>query len=88
MKKANRVTIIDMPWWYKIWQRSGYNPIREKNFSGDPEEPDEVPGADEETKSHLHCQFHGIWQVLRGIILESLYTDQRQMGSPKEQCVE
>ena len=24
-KKVNRVTIIDMPWWYKIWQRSGYN---------------------------------------------------------------
>ena len=25
-KDVNRVTIIDMPWWYKIWQRSGYNP--------------------------------------------------------------
>ena len=26
----------------------------QKNFPGDPEEPNEVPGADEETKSHLH----------------------------------
>ena len=25
-----------------------------QNFPGDPEEPNEVPGADEETKSHLH----------------------------------
>ena len=63
----------NMPWWYKIWQRSAYNHTREKqNFTGHPEEPNEVPGADEETKSHLHGQFLEIWQVLRGIILESL----------------
>ena len=30
---------------------------------------------DEETKSHLHWQFLGLWQVLRGIILESLYVN-------------
>ena len=24
MKKVNRGTIIDMPWWYKTWQPSGY----------------------------------------------------------------
>ena len=24
-EKLNRGTIIDMQWWYKIWQRSGYN---------------------------------------------------------------
>ena len=54
MKKVNRVTIIDMPWWYKIWQRSGYNSTHVKqNFPGDPEEPNDVPGADEDTKSHL-----------------------------------
>ena len=29
-------------------------PCKNKNFEGDPEEPDEVPGADKETKSHLH----------------------------------
>ena len=29
-------------------------PVQNKNFSGDPEEPNEVPGADEEAKSHLH----------------------------------
>ena len=29
-------------------------PCKNKNFPRDPEEPDEVPGADQETKSHLH----------------------------------
>ena len=37
---------------------------KKKKFPGDPEEPNEVPGAHEETKSHLHRQLHGIWQVL------------------------
>ena len=46
-----------------------------KNFSGDPEEPNEVRGADEEAKSHWFWQFFGIWQVFRGIILESLYVN-------------
>ena len=39
-------------------------PVQNKNFPGDPEEPNEVPGADKETKSHLHWQFLGIGQVL------------------------
>ena len=29
-------------------------PVQNKNFPGDPEEPNEVPGADEETNSHSH----------------------------------
>ena len=37
MKKVNRGTIIDMVWY--------------KNFSVNPEEPNEVPGADEEETS-------------------------------------
>ena len=39
-------------------------PVCNKNFLGDPEEPIEVPGADEETQSHLHWQFVGVWQNL------------------------
>ena len=54
-------------------------PVQVKVFPGDPEEPNEVPGADEETKSHLHWQFLGIWQVLRGITLESLYVNTTQI---------
>ena len=32
-------------------------PCKNRNFPGDPEEPNEVPGADEEAKSHLRWQF-------------------------------
>ena len=80
MKEVNRVTVIDTPWWYKIWQRNGFKHIgAKKMFTGDPEEPNEVPVADEETKSHLHRQFFGILQILRGTILESLYVNAAQI---------
>ena len=26
VKEVNRATIIDMPWWHKIWQLCGHNP--------------------------------------------------------------
>ena len=66
VEKVNRVTIIDMPW-YK-----DFTPMQNKDFPGDPWEPDEVPRADKEAKSHSHWQFLGTWQGLWGIILESL----------------
>ena len=56
-------------------------PCKRKNFPGDPEEPNEVPGASKGTQSHLHWQSFGIWQVLRGIILESLYVNATQIGN-------
>ena len=55
--------------------------VQSKNFSGDPEQPNEVLGADEETKSRLHWQFLEIWQVLRGIILESMYVNAARIGN-------
>ena len=30
VKKVNRETIIDMPWWYKMWPHSGYTRTRVK----------------------------------------------------------
>ena len=33
VKKVHRGTIIDMPWWYKTWQHSGYNHTRAKQTS-------------------------------------------------------
>ena len=55
VKEVNHVIIIDALLWYKRWQLSGYSPTCvKKNFSRDPEEPFEVPGADEETQSQLH----------------------------------
>ena len=57
--------------------------VQNRNFAGDPEELNEVPGADEETKSRLHWQLFGIWQVLPrnylGIILRWHHTDQHQI---------
>ena len=50
-----------------------HNPTNEVS-PRNPEEPNEVPGADEETKSHLHSQFFGIWQVL-----ESSYVNTTQI---------
>ena len=50
-----------------------------KNFSGNTNDLAKVLGADEETKSHLHWQFFGIWQVFWGIILESLYVNTAQI---------
>ena len=91
VKKVNRVTIIDMPWWHKTWQHSGYNHTRGTQKLPRRPRAQEVPGADEETKSHLHWQFLGIWQSLWRSFLESLYvktTDQKQMGFLKEQYAE
>ena len=50
-------------------------PVQDTNFSGNRKELTKVLGADEETNSHLYWQFFGNWQVLRGIILESLYVN-------------
>ena len=89
---------IDMPWWKKIWQHSGHNHTRvNKIFQGNPEGLHEVSGADEETISHLHWKFLGIWQSLWRSFQESNYpgniarkhrTEQEQMGLPKEQRAE
>ena len=68
-------------------------PMWNKNFPGDPEEPDEVPGADEETQSHSYWQFPSIWQILWRSFLESFIvrrhrTDRKLMGMLREQCAE
>ena len=42
-------------------------PVWNKIFPGDPEEPNEIPGADEETKKVIYTDNSlNIWQVLRG----------------------
>ena len=38
-------------------------PMTNKNFSGNIKELTKVPGADQETKSHLHWQFPRLWQI-------------------------
>ena len=55
-------------------------PCKSKS-SLDPEEPDEVPGANEENNCHLHRPILGIWPVLREIILESLCVNTTRIGN-------
>ena len=66
--------------------------VLNKDFTGNRKVLAEVLRAIRKTKGHLHWQFLGIWQVLRGTILESLYvkrhTDRKQMGLLRAQCVE
>ena len=50
VKDVNLDTIIDLPWWYKMWQLSGYNPTHVKQkLLRRPEELYEIPRADEES---------------------------------------
>ena len=93
VKKVTRVTIIDVSWWYKIWQHSGYNhTVSNEIFTGNTEKPNEVLGADKETQSHLHWQFPRIWQIpvkiFHGITVRRHHTDRKQMGLQKELCAE
>ena len=47
----------------------GLLPMSNQNFSGDPEEPNEVLGANEETKSHLLWQFLGLGKSCEELFL-------------------
>ena len=93
MKKVNRGTIIDMLWCTRLGNAvATVLPVQNKNFSRDAEEPDEVPGADEETKSHLHLtipwNLAKLVKIFPGIIVRERHTDRKQMGLPQEQCAE
>ena len=47
--------------------------VQNKNFTRNPEKLAKVLWADQETKSHLHWQFLGMWQSLWRSLLESLH---------------
>ena len=49
--------------------------VQNKNFSRNRQELAKVLGADVETKSHLHWQFHRNWPSLWRSFLESLYVN-------------
>ena len=63
-----------------------------KNFPGDPLELDEVPGADEENKSHFTLtspwNLGSLASNYPGIIVRQHHTDHKQMGLLKEQFAE
>ena len=55
--------------------------VQKQNFTRNPEKLAKVPGTREETKSHLHWQFLGIWQSLWRSFLETLCVDTTQIGN-------
>ena len=55
-------------------------PCKNKNFSRNRKELAKVPGTREETKSHLHWLFLGIWQIPWRSFLESLHVYTTQIG--------
>ena len=63
--------------------------VQDQNFSGIRKELAKVLGGDEETKSHSHWQFVGIWHSLWRINLESLCvnTAQIETGGIAERAV-
>ena len=63
--------------------------VQNKNFSGDPEEPSEVLGADEKWFTLIIAwHFASIVKNCPGIIVRQHHPDRKQMGLLREQCVE
>ena len=67
-------------------------PMQNKNFSGDPEEPNAVPGADVEAKKSLTLtspqNLANRVKISPGTIARQRHTDWKQMGLLNEQCAE
>ena len=81
-KDVNLKTIIDMPWWYKIWQLSGYNPTREKlNLLRKRKRACKSSWSRRGNQKHSHWQFIGIRQNLWRIFLESVHVNTAHIGN-------
>ena len=81
MKEVNHATITDMPWWYKIWQRSGLQsyPCKTKTSQETQKNPMKFLEPTRKPKviyTHKSLEF---LQVLWRIILESLYVNATQI---------
>ena len=69
--------------WCRTWPPNGSSRIRAKQklLRKHTKELAKLPGAREETKSHLYWQFLGIGQSLWRSFLESLYVNTTQIGN-------
>ena len=61
--------------------------LHKKNFSGNTKELAEVLGADQETKSHLHCHSFGIGKACEELTCQRR-TDRKRMGLLRKRCAE
>ena len=55
--------------------------VQNQNFTRNPKKLAKVPGTREESSSHLHWQFLGIWRSLWRSFLESLHVYTTQIGN-------
>ena len=93
VKKVNRGTVIDMPWWYRTWQHSGYNHTRVKQKL--PRRPGRAYRSSWSQQESLKSFTLTIpWNVASlarnypGIVVRQRHTDQKRMGLLREQSVE
>ena len=89
-KKVNRVTITDVPWWFKILQRSGYNPTHVKQNL-----PRRLRRAKLSSWSRRGNQESftqtipwNLASLVRNYRVRQRHTDPKHMGLQKEQCAE
>ena len=89
----NLGTIIDLPWWYKIWQRSGYNPthakqkLLRKHKRACKSSWSQIGSLKSFTLT-IPWNLAKLVKIFHGIIVRQRHTDQKQMGLQKEQCAE
>ena len=93
VKKVTLGTIIDMPWLYKIWQRCGYSPTREKLKL--PRRPRRTYWSSWSQRGNPKSFTLTIpWNLASrardypGIIVRQHHTDRKRMGLLREQCAE
>ena len=90
---VNRVTIIDMPWWYKTSQHSGYNHTRANQKLV--RRPRRAwwsswnrRGNQQSFTLTISWNLASLVWNYPGIIVREHHTDRKLMGLLKEQCVE
>ena len=93
VKKVNRGTIIDMPWWYKTWRHSGDNHARVKQKL--PRRPRRTwwsswsrGGKQKSFTLTIPWNLASLAKNYPGIVVRQHHTDQKPVGLPKEQCAE
>ena len=91
VKDVNRGTIIDTLWWYKTWQRSGYNPtrVRQRLLRNWICKRSWSPiGILKSFTLTIPWNSAKLVNISPGINARLHHTDQKQLGLLKEQCAE
>ena len=90
VKNVNRETIIDMPWWYKTWQYSGYKHTHVQQKL--PRRPRRTSWSSWSRRGNQKSSTldnsleirQVLWRNYPGINVRQHHTDRKHMGLPKE----